>query len=1012
MQQQRKNEAARRGGPRQESQVQQPSEYEDIKDNRSQSDTSAEQKKAFKHLVDHVAPHAEISKFSQRFKDPALYMLAVVIITLIYLAYLIYREYKFEHAPSIAISIPINVAFFLSQIIVYFLAMKYQFFQLNFSNIEVILFHVLLLEMSINAGTRNVYAYIFKEIPVIFLCRASYNQMIFYMCLILCYLYNVFRSYSWIDDSYIYSIYVVEYFFFTFICIITARLSNKKEREMFQSLIMQKQLTLVFHNLIKIFHDGVVIADKERILYHNEQSLRIFGVSTEQQGFQSNRSLLSSQYRSGRELIRRRVSDEQRGQQPNQDLENQSNTDSLPHLLQLQLKEAVIDREECKNLGIDIDNNFRFRFNTLDEYLSERFSYQVNREVLPLRDNLRQQQELGGGHLSNEMLCQEINMEGIPFQIQQDQNERGEARGTGRNQNITETKHIQVFTQSMTCNGKETILIALRDMTSWIEIERFQNLNKMKTILFAQAAHEFRNPLNGIISSIDILHDQIKTEIGMKFYKIAKNCANLMLFLVNDILDFAQTEEKKLVLNTERFKLKDLIDQCTNMLQFSAELKGLKIITEIDKSTPTYFISDQNRLRQIMINLLSNAIKYTRKGYIKIKTSYIDRQILEIKVQDTGVGISQEQIKSLFKVFTKIMEDRELNRQGCGLGLSISKKLAEALGGDILVESEKDVGSTFTLQISSLESQMKPSFSGQSNSSHPKTNKNANSQINSNNNLNNQNQNFNSNGHAISSFDPNRPKDHTCDIQSLNSQPHHVNEIGMTFPTKKKNKAFHWNASQFSEQTTNRNNSINLPFFQKIMETEEKKRDEDGIKSEQFSEVRLQIDEHDNLALSMNNNLLNDSLYLDSRYAQVLIADDQPFNLMSLEVMLEQHGLTVDKAFDGESAYQKILSDQKKRNNSGRGYKLIILDNEMPLMSGLQVAIKVRQGQRSGALDKSLKLALSSGESSNEFNKLLYNLNDGKDPFDYNIGKPVNMKVVIKMLNQTGLSKDRRVPND
>lgn len=142
------------------------------------------------------------------------------------------------------------------------------------------------------------------------------------------------------------------------------------------------------------------------------------------------------------------------------------------------------------------------------------------------------------------------------------------------------------------CNGKETVLIAIRDMTSWIEIERYQNMSKMKTVLFAQAAHEFRNPLNGIISSIDILHDDITTEVGKKFYQIAKNCANLMLFLVNDILDFAQTEEKKLVLNVERFKLKDLMEQCTNILTFSAELKGLKLLVSMDNNTPMYFTTD------------------------------------------------------------------------------------------------------------------------------------------------------------------------------------------------------------------------------------------------------------------------------------------------------------------------------------------------------------------------------------------------------------------------------------
>ncbi|CDW88663.1 pas pac sensor hybrid histidine kinase [Stylonychia lemnae] len=575
--------------------------------------------------------------------------------------------------------------------------------------------------------------------------------------------------------------------------------------------------------MIKIFHDGIIIATKDKILYHNEQALSIFGIKEEE--------LQSSRYSNSGARARL-----------NQELGQQQDIEQIPKFLIDQMKETIIDNIECKNMGINIQQMYRFEFKNLWNYLEHKFQ----------------------GNRFNNLDSEVSNIDGVPF------------------------------------------LIALRDMTTWIEFERQENLNKMKTVLFAQAAHEFRNPLNGIISSIDILHDKVNHETGGKYYQIAKNCANLMLFLVNDILDFAQTEQKKLVLNIERFKIKDLIEQCTNILQFSAELKGLKIILSLENSAPMYFTTDQNRLRQILINLLSNAIKYTRKGFIKIIINSTEKQTLQIQVVDTGVGISEEKIKTLFSIFTKIMEDRELNKQGVGLGLSISKKLAQALGGDITVESEKDVGSTFILQIKNQEGQLKPSFSGQSSSSHRRAMRNNNMQ---------------SNGHSYSVI-----------------------------------------------------NNLRINY------------------------LMSPLDFHDQIARI-------DSANFEQFNPLVLIADDQPFNLLSLEGLLEQQGVQVDKAFDGESAYLKVLSDQKRRFNTGRGYKLIILDNEMPLMSGLQVAIKIRQGQRNGIIDKHLKLALSSGESSNEFTRLLFSLNYGQDPFDYNIGKPVKQDIIKKMLLESGLKK-------
>ena len=164
---------------------------------------------------------------------------------------------------------------------------------------------------------------------------------------------------------------------------------------------------------------------------------------------------------------------------------------------------------------------------------------------------------------------------------------------------------------------------------------------------------------------------------GAKFYNIAKNCSNLMLYLVNDILDFSQLESKKFLLNMQEVSLENILEEVICVLQFKAEEKGIELSYEIDSKLPSYLIVDQNRLRQILINLLSNGIKYTSIGYVKVNV-FLDEYQHQVKfdVKDSGVGIEIESQRRLFRAFTKIMKNREMNAQGCGLGLSISKLLA------------------------------------------------------------------------------------------------------------------------------------------------------------------------------------------------------------------------------------------------------------------------------------------------------------------------------------------------
>ncbi|TNV83597.1 hypothetical protein FGO68_gene16577 [Halteria grandinella] len=261
---------------------------------------------------------------------------------------------------------------------------------------------------------------------------------------------------------------------------------------------------------------------------------------------------------------------------------------------------------------------------------------------------------------------------------------------------------LLVFTNILNISGQQIVLTTVRDMSNFIELEKQKNMTKLKTIAFASAAHEFRNPLNAIESSLTILEPYIDKQKCGKFYQIAKDCSSLMIFLVRDILDFSQLEEKSLILNKQECSIHSLVYECLRIFQLKAEDKGIKleILNKNQMHWPTKLSIDENRTKQIIINLLSNALKYTVKGHVFIATIMNkDTKRFGIVVEDSGVGMTEAQVQRLFTPFTKIMSNRELNVDGVGLGLSISLNLARALGGDLEVVSKVGIGSTFTLWL-------------------------------------------------------------------------------------------------------------------------------------------------------------------------------------------------------------------------------------------------------------------------------------------------------------------------
>ena len=235
------------------------------------------------------------------------------------------------------------------------------------------------------------------------------------------------------------------------------------------------------------------------------------------------------------------------------------------------------------------------------------------------------------------------------------------------------------------------------------KIDELENKQKIKNQFFATTVHELRTPLNAIVGLSTVLMDSDIKKPQSEYISQIHSSSELLVSLVNDILDFSKIEAGKIEIESINFSLDFVMDNIQTILSSQAKEKGLELIFDIDENIPQTIASDPLRLTQIIINLTSNAIKFTDKGSVTIKAKTLpkvgDKEYLEFHVTDTGIGLSPEQQDRLFKCF--VQADSSISRQygGSGLGLSISKKLSELMGGTIRVESQEGKGSDFIFTI-------------------------------------------------------------------------------------------------------------------------------------------------------------------------------------------------------------------------------------------------------------------------------------------------------------------------
>ncbi len=446
------------------------------------------------------------------------------------------------------------------------------------------------------------------------------------------------------------------------------------------------------------------------------------------------------------------------------------------------------------------------------------------------------------------------------------------------------------------------------DITEQRRLEAAELANKAKGTFLANMSHEIRTPMNAILGLADIAIRQSPPEETLEYLRSIKTAAGSLLTIINDILDFSKIESGALEILHEPYYVESFINDIVTLMNVRISGKSIDFLIEDYHDIPRILLGDSVRLKQVLINILTNAIKFTNQGIIRLNIRAVpmgqgETVIFKFQIEDSGIGIKQEDLPRLFENFSQLDTKKNRNIEGTGLGLAITKKLLEQMGGSINVESVYGKGTTFSFEL-------------------PQSVKDASPLL------------------PIGSYDtlnvgvwlksPARAKslyDKLCDIgasaQIITDLNDNIQQFTHIFID-------HVNLTSFDSDKIPDTQVIALS--RNFFESKDVKPNVMVVYAPLTTIVVARLLE--GKAYSTNNGADNDAQFsMEIENVRVLVVDDNTINLVIAQSILEEYGATVDTAISGQEAIHMVEEHT---------YDMVFMDHMMPEMDGIETTIRIR----------------------------------------------------------------------